>query len=251
MPEYREIAVEAEFSYYRDDLALVHDTGFGFHGNRCAPGILELLEPVRRRGGVVLELGCGSGSLTRHLLGAGHRVIATDGSPAMLARARARLPEADLRRLVLPGDRLPAVDAVVGVGHVLNYLGDEESVTRAVAAIADALRPGGVLAIDVIDIAWPDDWRNMASLARVNAEWAVFSRSVATTHRRMVQEVTTFVRSADASWRRSDERHENVLLDVTGLVAVLEQHGMTAGTRTSFGGERLPTGLLALVGHAR
>src|SRR5690349_12672204 len=108
MPENKGNAVEAEFSYYRDDLALVHDSGFAFHGNRCAPGILELLEPVRRRGGVVLELGCGSGSLTGHLLGAGHRVIATDGSPAMLARARTRLPAADFQRLLLPADRLPA-----------------------------------------------------------------------------------------------------------------------------------------------
>ncbi|GIF50413.1 methyltransferase family protein [Asanoa ferruginea] len=249
MPDNRENAVETEFSYYRDDLALVHDSGFDFHGGRCAPGILDLLEPVRRRGGVVLELGCGSGSLTGHLLDAGHRVIATDGSPAMLARARTRLPAADLRRLVLPADRLPTVDAVVGVGHVLNYLVDEESVTRTMTAIAGALRPGGVLAIDVIDLGWADDWRNVASLARVHEDWAVFSRSVATESRRMVQEVTTFVRSANASWRRSDERHENVLLDVTGLVAVLERHGMTARKRTSFGSERLPTGLVAVVGQ--
>ena len=45
--------------YYSRDLALVHDRGFGQHADRCAPGILELLSPVR--GGLVLELGCGSG----------------------------------------------------------------------------------------------------------------------------------------------------------------------------------------------
>ena len=70
--------------YYRPDLALVHHLGFGFHAEACAPGILALLETVRERGGVVLELGCGSGLLTRHLVEAGHRVIATDASPAML-----------------------------------------------------------------------------------------------------------------------------------------------------------------------
>ncbi|MDQ3210654.1 MAG: class I SAM-dependent methyltransferase [Actinomycetota bacterium] len=47
-------------------------------------GILRLLEPVREREGLVVELGCGSGLLTRHLLDAGHRVIATDASPSML-----------------------------------------------------------------------------------------------------------------------------------------------------------------------
>jgi SAM-dependent methyltransferase len=61
----------------------VHARGFGQHADRCAPGILELLSPVRGlRDGLVLELGCGSGALTRHLLAAGHRVIATDGAGA-------------------------------------------------------------------------------------------------------------------------------------------------------------------------
>jgi precorrin-6B methylase 2 len=32
------------------------------------------------RGGLAVELGCGSGLLTRELVGAGHRVIATDAS---------------------------------------------------------------------------------------------------------------------------------------------------------------------------
>lgn len=75
--------------YYRADLALVHHLGFGFHADDCAPGVLELLAPVRERDGLVVELGCGSGLLTRYLVDAGHRVIATDASPAMLDLARA------------------------------------------------------------------------------------------------------------------------------------------------------------------
>jgi hypothetical protein len=49
---------------YRRDLALVHDLGFGFHAELCEDGVLGLLAPVRERGGLVLELGCGSGALT-------------------------------------------------------------------------------------------------------------------------------------------------------------------------------------------
>ena len=70
--------------YYRDDLALIHHLGFGFHADACAPGILDLLAPVRDRNGLVVEIGCGTGLLTRHLAEAGHRVIATDASNAML-----------------------------------------------------------------------------------------------------------------------------------------------------------------------
>src|SRR5215831_7323611 len=107
-------------TYYRDDLSLVHHRGFGFHADMCAPGILEWLKPVRERDGLVVELGCGSGLLTRHLLDAGHRVVATDASPAMLDLARELAAGAeDICQLVLPDDPLPAADAIVSVGHVL------------------------------------------------------------------------------------------------------------------------------------
>ena len=69
--------------YYRADLALIHHLGFGFHADLCAPGILAILESVRERHGQVVEVGCGSGLLTRYLVGAGHRVVATDASEAL------------------------------------------------------------------------------------------------------------------------------------------------------------------------
>lgn len=129
--------------YYRRNLALVHDLGFGHHADACAPGVLDLLKPVLAFGGLVLEIGCGSGRLTRHMLAAGHDVIATDASPAMLDLTRERVPEAKLRQLTLPTDALPPADAIVGVGHALNYLPDEGAVRRAFASIAAALRPPG------------------------------------------------------------------------------------------------------------
>ena len=62
----------------------------------------ELLAPVRERDGLVVELGCGSGLLTRFLVDAGHRVVATDASPAMLDLARAYATGArEIRELVL------------------------------------------------------------------------------------------------------------------------------------------------------
>jgi SAM-dependent methyltransferase len=131
-----------DFPYYRSDLARVHDLGFGFHADACAPGILAILHPIREHGGLVVELGCGSGRLTRHLVAAGHRVIAADASSAMLDLARAHVPNAeDIRVLVLPDDPIPAADAIVSVGHVLSYLPDEAAIERGLTAICRALRP--------------------------------------------------------------------------------------------------------------
>ena len=58
-----------------------------------------------------------------------------------------------------------------------------------------------------------------------------------------------FVRNDDGSWRRDDERHDNVLIDTTRVPALLAAHGVEAHVADSFGSEELPTGLRTLIGH--
>jgi SAM-dependent methyltransferase len=240
----------ASTPYYGRDLALVHHRGFGFHADDCAPGILDLLTPLRDREGLVVELGCGSGLLTRHLLDAGHRVIATDASPAMLDLARKTARDAeDIRRLVLPDDPIPAADAIVSVGHVLNYLPDNSAIDRALVAIAEALQANGVLAIDLCDLAWGEARRDAPNLGRVGDDWAIVTEFSVPSVDRFVRKITTFIRNDDGSWRRHDERHENVLIDTTRVPALLENHGVQATMSSSFGTERLPVGLRVVLGH--
>ncbi len=163
--------------YYRSDLALVHHRGFGFHADGCAPDLIELLAPVRERDGLVLEIGCGSGLLTRHLVDAGLRVLATDASPAMLELARETAPGAEEFAVVrLPDDPVPECDAVVGVGHPLNYLPDEASIERALRALARALRPGGVFATDLEDFEWATARADVHEQSRLGDDWAIITR---------------------------------------------------------------------------
>jgi SAM-dependent methyltransferase len=236
--------------YYRRDLALVHHRGFGFHARACAPGIVALLEPVRSRNGLVLELGCGSGLLTRELTAAGHRVIATDASPAMLELARGYAPEAeDIRPLVLPGGPLPPADAVVSAGHVLNYLPDEHAIDQALTAIARALRPGGLLALDICDLAYGQARRDAPPTARVHGDWAIIVRYSLPAPGRFVRQITTFARGGDGCWRRDDETHHNVLIDTARVPALLAAEGVHVTVAPAFGTEQLPTGLHALTGQ--
>jgi SAM-dependent methyltransferase len=237
-------------SYYRPDLALVHHRGFGFHADACAPGILALLEPVRERGGVVLEVGCGSGLLTRHLVDAGHRVIATDASPAMVDLAREYAAGAeDVRVLVLPDDPLPPADAVVSVGHVVSYLEDEAAVERALVAVAAAVQPGGLFAIDICDLEWGAVRRDAPNYSRAEDDWAIVTEFSAPSPERFVREITTFLRNDDGSWRRDHERHDNVLLDTAVIPGLLRHYGVEVTVGTSFGDETQPTGLRTLVGR--
>ena len=238
--------------YYRPDLARAHHVGFGFHADDCAPGILRLLEPVRAADGLVVELGCGSGLLTKHLVDGGHRVLATDASPAMLEIARRYSPGAeDIRRLTLPDDPIPDAGAIVSVGHVLSYLPDDASITRALVAIAEALRPGGVVAIDICDVAYAAERSEPATIAWKHDDWALITETSSPTPDRFVREMAIFSRNDDGSWRRDDERHDNVMIDTSTVPDLMAAHGVEVGVGAAFGDERLPTGLRTIVGRKR
>ena len=233
--------------YYQHDLALVHARGFGLHADRCAPGILGLLAPVR--GGLVVEVGCGAGALTRHLLAAGHRVVATDASAAMLELARDALGgEADLRQLTLPDDPVPAADAIVSVGHVISYLPDAAAVNRALVGMAEALRPGGVLAIDICDLQFGRLRAGQDTSGRVGPDWAVIAEYSTPAPEVFVRDITTFVPDGAGAWRRSRERHENVLVDTSLIPALLGAHGVAARVGSAFGTAKLPPGMRAVTG---
>jgi SAM-dependent methyltransferase len=237
-------------AYYRNDLAAVHHRGFGFHAELCAPGMLNLLKPVLARQGLVVELGCGSGLLTRYLVEAGHRVVATDASPAMLELARRHMPGVEaIEQVTLPDDPIPDADAVVSVGHVLSYLDDEAAIDAALAAVAQALRPGGVLAIDLCDLEWGRERRGSPPRGWVSDDWALVTEFSVPAPDRFVRQMAIFTRNQDGSWRRDDERHDNTLVDTAKVPALLASHGIAAEVRRSFGGETLPVGLHAIVGH--
>lgn len=239
-----------QMPYYRQDLAMVHHLGFGFRADDCAPGILELLHPVLDRAGLVVELGCGSGLLTRYLIDAGHRVIATDASPAMLEIARSYASDAaDIRRLTLPDDPIPSADAIVSVGHVLCYLPDSDAVDRALVAAAAALRPGGVLALDLCDLTWGSERKDMYPRGWAGDDWALVTAFSLPEPDRFVRQMAVFTRNDDGSWRRDDESHDNVLVDTSLVPGLLESYGVRTRVQPSFGAEDPLVGLHAIVGH--
>jgi SAM-dependent methyltransferase len=234
---------------YGPDLALVHHLGFADHADRCAPGILAFLEPARHPDATVVELGCGSGALTRHLVAAGWAVIATDASPAMLELTRRHVPgAAKVERLVLPVDPIPPADAVVSVGHVLNYLPDAGALRRSLEAAATALRPGGRLAIDLCDLGWGARARGAHGAVRVHEDWVVAVRWELPRPDRFVKRITTFLPDGAGSWRRRDEVHENVLVDVRAVSDWLAPLGVDIELRDRFDGDPLPEGLVAVLG---
>lgn len=113
------------------------------------------LELARRTGGPILELGCGTGRVTAALARAGYEVVGLDNSPAMLARAEARL-DPDLKgRVRLVRADMAGFDlgrqfalAIVPLG-TFGHLTTPEAQLRCLGAVRRHLRPGGLLGLDL------------------------------------------------------------------------------------------------------
>src|SRR5882757_1954445 len=63
---------------YRDDLAHIHDAGFGGFARAAAPVLVEALKAGGIDQGLVIDLGCGSGILSRAIYQAGYDVLGVD-----------------------------------------------------------------------------------------------------------------------------------------------------------------------------
>ncbi|HIP71645.1 MAG TPA: class I SAM-dependent methyltransferase [Anaerolineae bacterium] len=110
-------------------------------------------------GGPVLELGCGSGRLLRPLAQSGYSVTGVDNSPAMLARASARLAgettavqnrvtliEADMTDFTVDG-RFPLV--IIPYNTFMHL--DTGQATAVLRRVRDCLAENGRLFIDLIN----------------------------------------------------------------------------------------------------
>jgi SAM-dependent methyltransferase len=111
-----------------------------------------------RMGGPLLELGCGTGRALIPLAEAGYEITGVESSHAMIARAQrkiewgglgkvARLVEGDFAEVALGG---PYAFAFTLMNTFL-HLPDMRSQLRALRHWRDALIPGGLLLIDVLN----------------------------------------------------------------------------------------------------
>jgi SAM-dependent methyltransferase len=134
-----------------DALAPFYDEFTAHHDYEAWIGALEQLARAHGlRGRRLLDVACGTGKSCAPFAARGYAVTGCDASPAMLARARVRLPAArllrrDLRRL----GRIGTFDLVCCIDDGLNYLLSEDELAGALRGMAAQLAPDGVVLFDV------------------------------------------------------------------------------------------------------
>ncbi|MGD9722250.1 MAG: class I SAM-dependent methyltransferase [Pirellulales bacterium] len=234
---------------YREDLAYIHDDGFGFFAADAAPWLLTLFGGGKLRDGLVIDLGCGSGIWARALDHAGYQVLGYDISPAMVALAAARVPRGQFRALPLLKAPLKPCVAVTAIGEVFNYLFDKHNSLAELAKLFErvytALRPGGLF---VFDVATPGRVPGgLRQSYREGPDWAcLFEAREDPLAKTVTRYITTF-RKDGSLYRRDREVHRLQLYERAPLMAHLRDCGFRVRTVSNYGKTTFPPGYLGFV----
>jgi len=239
---------------YDDDLAYIHDEGFGHVARAAAAVTVRELDAAGIRGGRVAELGCGTGISSRVLRDAGFDVSGVDLSPAMLAIARRRVPDADFREgswRAFDGDDGRYV-AVTAVGEVLGYLFDGANGpaewSALFARVRRSLAPRGLF---LFDMAGPERAPAAPTRTFVDGEdWAVLVEAERIEPATLVRRITSF-RRAGSEFRRSREEHRLSLVGPDRIADLLGDAGFAVTTGAAYGTLELPPGLTAFFARPR
>ncbi|CAA9459190.1 MAG: hypothetical protein AVDCRST_MAG25-590 [uncultured Rubrobacteraceae bacterium] len=233
---------------YREDLAYVHDAGFLGLAENAAP---VLLEELRRGGpgrGLVVDLCCGSGPLSRELSDAGYDVLGVDVSGAMVRMAMERVPEGRFVEGSVFALDLPPCVAVAAVGECINYLFDEGNTRGALEGllrrIHEALRPGGVL---LFDFAGPGRAPGPTKSHAEGDGWAVLATAEEDPEQGILTRRITTFRKVGEAYRRDEEVHRLRILDPKPMIEELRGLGFRVRVLEGYGGLRFPPGLVGLL----
>ena len=191
-----------------------------------------LLQARDRHPKTVLDLACGTGSLSVLLAKRGYRVIGADMSEDMLAVASEKTCTLEenvpfficqrMERLRLP----EPVDCVVCCLDSLNYVTDPALCRRALRRVHEALRPGGVF---LFDVNTPEKLRAMDDQVFLDEDddvYCVWRGSFDEQSRICTYGMDLFLRQGKA-WRRSFEEHREYAYTLQELEAWLCEAGFS------------------------
>ena len=233
---------------YKDDLAYIHDAGFGDFAKNSAPGLLEIFRQNAITMGLVVDLGCGSGIWARELSRAGYNVLGIDISPAMIEIARKRVPSAQFQTGSLLKIRIPKCDAVTSLGECLNYLFDRGNTIAQLGRLFDrvyaALKPGGVF---VFDIAEPGRGKGPRQKHREGKDWAVLVEVDEDPRTNLLTRRITSFRTVGELYRRAEETHRLRLYRRSEVANQLRETGFHVKTISGYGRQPMIEGCVGFV----
>ena len=208
--------------------------------------LLSLLKEDGAKDGIVLELGCGTGKMTRLLSRAGYDMIGIDNSEEMLQMAREAEYEAkeypavqaesesredilyllqDMREFELYG----TVKAVVSICDCVNYILEEEELLQVFRLVNNYLDPGGVFIFDLNTLYKYREVLGENVICENREEGSFIWENFYDEKEKLNQyDLTLFLREEESSplYRKYEETHFQRGYELKQVKMLLEQAGM-------------------------
>ena len=205
--------------------ALTGDVGY----EKRADFLEKLFEKSHIPVKTVLDLACGTGTMTWILTGRGYELIGVDASEEMLAAAMGKSGSVEgvapifLHQSMPKLDLYGTVDAAICCLDSLNYLTDPKDVQRTFARLHLFVAPGGVLIFDINTVEKLAALDGQVFLDETEDTYCVwrpeYRRGICTYY------MDLFQLQSDGSWERDFEMHRERAYTVEELTAWLEAAG--------------------------
>ncbi len=189
----------------------------------------DLLESEKN---LVVDLGCGTGTLTQMLYDSGYDMIGVDNSEEMLSVAMAKREKSGSNILYLLQDMrelelYSTVGTVISVCDSINYILDEEELLTVFQLVNNYLYPGGLFIFDFNTVYKYGEVIGDATIAENREECSFIWENYYHAEEEINEyDLTVFVQEENGCFRRFNENHFQRGYRVETICALLEKSGM-------------------------
>lgn len=199
---------------------------------KWAQYLCSLLSEYEVEDGLVLDLGCGTGSLTEILASRGYDMIGIDNAEDMLQIAMEKRAESGLDILYLLQDMREfelygTVKAVVSICDSMNYLIEYEDFVETLRLVNNYLDPRGVFIFDLNTMHKYRDLIGDSTIAESREDCSfIWNNSYHEDSQINEYELTLFIQEEDDLYRRYDETHYQRAYTLDEVRTAVEEAGM-------------------------
>jgi len=178
----------------------------------------------------VLDLACGTGTLTCLLAEMGYEMIGVDGSEEMLAQAQQKAFDVEGIRPIFLHQSMPKLDlygtveAAVSCLDSINYLTDPKDLERTLKRLHLFIAPSGLLVFDVNSVAKMEALDGQVFLDEKEDAYCVWRASYHRRSKLLTYGMDLFQRQGKL-WKRSAEVHQERAYTIEELTAALTKAG--------------------------
>ena len=195
--------------------------------------LISLLKEYGIEDGLVADLGCGTGKITRLLSDAGYDMIGVDNAAEMLEIAREIQEDEerddiwyllqDMRELELSGE----VNAMVSICDSMNYILEEEDLKEVFLRVKEYLQTGGIFIFDMNTLHKYRDMIGETTIAE-NRDEGSFIWDNYFYEDEMVNEyeLTLFIREENGLFRKYEETHYQRAYELDTVKRLIEEAGL-------------------------